>query len=163
MLEFKGGCHCGNISVVYKTRIPSKDALPRACQCSFCRKHATRALSDPLGHLAITIADPTCLGRYQFSTKVTEFLVCSNCGVYVSAYMPDSGRAYANVMANALDDHDAFGPGVETDLSSEDEAGKRERRRKLWTPATLTIKKQAGENRRACSDYRGTSVSSILL
>ena len=140
MLEFKGGCHCGNISVAYKTTISAKDAKPRSCQCSFCRKHATRAVSDPSGHVAITITDPTRLSRYQFSTKATEFLVCSTCGVYVSAYMPDGDRAHANVMANALDDHDSFGPGVATDLSGEDEAGKQERRRQKWTPATLIIK-----------------------
>ena len=63
MLEFTGGCHCGNISVVYKTTISAKDTVPRACQCSFCRKHATRALSDPSGQLAITITDPARLGR----------------------------------------------------------------------------------------------------
>ena len=69
-----------------------------------------------------------------------EFLVCSTCGVYVSAYMPDGDRAYANVMANALHDPDAFGPGVATDYGSEDGAEKRERRRQMWTPATLTVK-----------------------
>ena len=140
MLEFKGGCHCGNISVAYKTTISAKDAKPRSCQCSFCRKHATRAVSDPSGHVAITITDPTRLSRYQFSTKATEFLVCSTCGVYVSAYMPDGDRAYANVMANALHERDAFGPGVATDLNSENEVSKRERRRQIWSPATLTIK-----------------------
>ena len=54
--------------------------------------------------------------------------------------MPDGDRAYANVMANALHERDAFGPGVTTDFNSEDEAGKRERRRQMWSPATLTIK-----------------------
>jgi hypothetical protein len=142
MLEFKGGCHCGNISVIYKTTIPAEDAVPRACQCSFCRKHATRGLSDPMGEIAITVTDPARLGRYQFGTKATEFLVCSTCGVYVSAYMPDGDRAYANVMANVLHDHEAFGPGVAADYGSEDEAGKRQRRRQNWTPATLTIKTQ---------------------
>ena len=141
MLKFKGACHCGNISVIYKTSIPPKDAKPRACQCSFCRKHSTRALSDPLGHLAITIADSACLGRYQFSTNSTEFLVCSTCGVYVSAYMSDGNCGYANVMANALLDHDAFGPGIVIDYGEENEAQKRKRRRQKWTPATLTIRR----------------------
>ena len=140
MLKFKGSCHCGNISVVYITTISAKEAVPRACQCSFCRKHATRALSDPSGQLTIYITDPACLGRYKFGTKATEFLICSTCGVYVSAYMPDGDRAYANVMANALHDCDAFGPGIATDLSSEEKEGKRERRRQMWSPATLTIK-----------------------
>ena len=140
MLEFKGGCHCGNISVVYKTTIAAEDAVPRACQCAFCRKHATRALSDPSGQVAITITDAAGLSRYRFATHATEFLVCATCGVYVSAYMADGKRAYANVMANALDDHEAFGPGVAADYAAEDEAGKRQRRRQQWTPATLTVK-----------------------
>ena len=140
MFEFKGDCHCKNISVLYKTTISAKDTVPRSCQCSFCRKHATRALSDPSGHIAITITDSALLRRYQFGTKATDFLICSTCGVYVSAYMPDGDRAYANVMANALHDCDAFGPGIATDLSSEEKEGKRERRRQMWSPATLTIK-----------------------
>ena len=141
MPEFKGGCHCGNISVVYQTTIAANDAVPSNCQCSFCRKHATRGLSDPKGQLAITVTDPGRLGRYQFGTKATEFLVCASCGVYVSAYMADGDGdgAFANVMANALDDHAAFGPGTPSVYDNEDEAGKRARRRKQWTPATLTI------------------------
>jgi len=140
MLQFKGGCHCGNISIVYKTTISPKDAVLRSCQCSFCRKHATRAVSDPLGNVAITVTNSVRLSRYQFSTKTTEFLVCSTCGVYVSAYMPDGDLAYANVMANVLHERDAFRPGIATDLDREDEASKRERRRQMWSPATLTIK-----------------------
>ena len=54
--------------------------------------------------------------------------------------MPDWDFAYANVMANALHERDAFGPGIATDLTREDEAGKPERRRQMWSPATLTIK-----------------------
>ena len=141
MLKFKGSCHCGNISVVYITTISAKEAVPRACQCSFCRKHATRALSDPSGQLTIYITDPACLGRYKFGTKATEFLICSTCGVYVSAYMPDGNHAYGNVMANALLDHDAFGPGIVIDYGEENEAQKRKRRRQKWTPATLTIRR----------------------
>ena len=140
MHAFNGGCHCGNISVVYQTAIAAKDAVPRACQCSFCRKHATRALSDPNGDLAISVDDAGRLGRYRFAIKVAEYLVCATCGVYVSAYMSDGEDAYGIVMANALDDHAAFGPGAPMDYAGEDEAGKRQRRRQKWTPATLTIK-----------------------
>ena len=140
MSRYRGGCHCGNIQVRFETEITPDEFIPRACQCSFCRKHSTRALSDPSGHIHLTVKSGDVLSRYQFGTKSTEFLVCTNCGVYVSAYMPDGDRAYANVMANALHDCDAFGPGIATDLSSEEKEGKRERRRQMWSPATLTIK-----------------------
>ena len=142
MPEFQGGCHCGNISVVYTTAIAAEDAVPRACQCSFCRKHWTRALSDPDGILAITVTDAGRLGRYRFAINVAEYLVCATCGVYVSAYMAGGEDAYGIVMANALDDHAAFGPGAPMDYGGEDEAGKRARRRQKWTPATLTIKNE---------------------
>ena len=139
MTRFIGGCHCGNIEVSFKTELTPIDFTPRACQCSFCRKHSTRALSDPSGHIDIFVHREADLNRYQFGVKATEFLICRSCGVYVSAYMPDGVSAYANVMANALHNHEAFRDGIVTDYGDEDEAGKRERRREKWTPAKLTV------------------------
>ena len=103
--------------------------------------------------------NPARHSHHQFGTKAIKFLVCSICGVCVSAYLPDGDRACANVTANALHDHDAFGPGFAcanvtanalhdhdafgpgfaTDYGSEEETGKRQLRRQKWTPATLTI------------------------
>ena len=82
--------------------------------------------------------NPARHSHHQFGTKAIKFLVCSICGVCVSAYLPDGDRACANVTANALHDHDAFGPGFATDYGSEEETGKRQLRRQKWTPATLT-------------------------
>ena len=139
MSGYGGECHCGNIKVWFETEITPDDFTPRACQCSFCRKHSTRALSDPSGHIYLTIKSGDGLSRYQFGTKSTEFLVCANCGVYVSAYMPDGDKAYANVMANVLINHETFGLGIPIDYGIEDEVGKKERRRGNWSPATLTF------------------------
>ena len=139
MSKYGGGCHCGNIQVWFETEITPGDFTPRACQCSFCRKHSTRALSDPSGHIHLTIKSGDGLSRYQFGTKSTEFLVCANCGVYVSAYMPDGDKAYANVMANVLTNHETFGLGIPIDYGIEDEVRKKERRRGNWSPATLTF------------------------
>ncbi len=140
MRTFSGGCHCGNIDVRYETAIEPADATPRACQCSFCRKHSTRALSDPAGHLEITVFDPDKLSRYRFGTGITEFLVCRDCGVYVAAYMRDGDGAYANVMVAALDDQAEFGAAAQAIVyHDEDEDAKRERRRRVWTPASMTV------------------------
>jgi hypothetical protein len=57
MLEFKGGCHCGNVKERYRTAIAPEHAKPRACQCSFCRKHNARMVSDPKGRLEIRVVD----------------------------------------------------------------------------------------------------------
>ena len=53
----RGGCHCGNIRVAYRTAKPVAEWPIRACQCSFCRKHGVRATGDPDGLLEIAIAD----------------------------------------------------------------------------------------------------------
>ena len=139
MSKYMGGCHCGNITVIFESAKKATDFSPRACDCSFCRKHSTRALSDPEGHISLNVRREAELNRYQFGTKATEFLICRSCGVYVSAYMPDGDAAFANVLASVLDDHEQFGPGELTDYAKEDEAGKRARRRQNWTPATLNV------------------------
>ena len=137
MADHKGGCHCGNIGVVFTTEKAPAEIVPRACQCSFCRKHSTRALSDNHGHIHLIVKDPAQLGRYRFGLKVGDYVFCKNCGVYVSAYMEDGDDAFANVMASAMDDHDAWAPDEPIHYGGEDETGKRERRRHKWTPASL--------------------------
>ena len=141
MHELKGGCHCGNIAVTYRTDVAPEEAEPRACQCSFCRKHNTRAVSDPQGSLEIAVRDPHLLNRYQFGLKAADFLICKECGVYVAAFMgdPDDEHGYATLMASTLDDHARYGAAAPTVYAGEDEAGRRQRRREKWTPARLRI------------------------
>jgi len=140
MNEFHGRCHCGNMEVIFSTEKAPEDFSPRACQCSFCRKHSTRALSDPAGHISLSAQNPDLLERYRFGTGITDFLVCKTCGVYVAAYMDDGDDAYANVMASVLDDHESFpAAAAPTDYGNEDAAGKRQRRREKWTPASLNV------------------------
>lgn len=139
MTDHKGGCHCGNISVTFTTDKAPADIVPRACQCDFCRKHSTRALSDPAGHIAIEVKDAKALGKYRFGLKIGDYIFCKNCGVYVSAFMQDGDKAYANVMASAMADHAAWAPAEPISYGGEDEAGKRARRRQKWTPASLKV------------------------
>ncbi len=142
MHRFHGRCHCGNLEVDYRTATAPQDATVRACQCSFCRKHDARALSDPSGAIEITAHDPDRLQRYRFGMRSIEFLLCRDCGVYVAAYMADGGDAVANIMVNVLDDRERF--GVKTapaDYDTEDAEAKRLRRRAKWTPATLRLGK----------------------
>ncbi len=139
MHHFHGGCHCGALEVDYSTTVAAEKAVVRACQCSFCRKHDARAVSDPSGVLEITVHDQDQLERYRFGLGATEFLLCRKCGVYVSATMHDGDAAYANVMVNVLDDRDRFPQPSPVDLDGENEATKRQRRRKIWTPARLRM------------------------
>ncbi|MFM9885251.1 MAG: GFA family protein [Burkholderiales bacterium] len=141
MHHLEGGCHCGNVRVIYRTAVAPEDAKPRACQCSFCRKHNTRAVSDPSGSLTITVGDGAALSRYRFGLGSAEFLICRTCGVYTAAYMadPDDRHGYATLMANALDAQGRYPLATPTVYDGEGEADRRERRRRRWTPATLSI------------------------
>lgn len=139
MHELKGGCHCGNLSVTYRTGVAPENATPRACQCSFCRKHQTRAVSDPAGRLEIMVGDSAAVSRYRFGLATADFLVCRTCGVYVAAFMPDPDdeRGFATLMANALDEHARYPAATPAHYDREDAAAKRARRRRMWTPAVL--------------------------
>jgi hypothetical protein len=140
MATYRGGCHCGDLTVAYETELYPAGQVPRACTCGFCRKHATEALSDPAGRLTFSAAHPDRLNRYTFGLGITEFLICRTCGVYVGAIMPDGDTAYANVMRGVLDARDLFTSApVPVGRSDENEDEKRARRRAMWTPATLEI------------------------
>ncbi|MSQ18238.1 MAG: aldehyde-activating protein [Betaproteobacteria bacterium] len=139
MHQLDGSCHCGNIRVLYRTAVAPEEARPRACQCTFCRKHNTRAISDPGGTLAITVDDQGALNRYRFGLGAAEFLICRTCGVYVAAFMadPHDDQGYATLMANVLEAQGRYPEAAPTVYDNEDEAGRRARRRQRWTPATL--------------------------
>ncbi len=140
MREQTGGCHCGNIRVAYRTAIAPAATTVRACQCSFCRKHATRAVSDPKGALAIAVRDGKLLERYRFGHGITDFLICKRCGVYVAALMPDGDKAFATLMVNALDNHADYGQApTPAEYGAENAEARRDRRRRVWTPATLKV------------------------
>jgi hypothetical protein len=138
MKVYEGGCHCGNLRVAFRTALDPAQMAPRACQCAFCRKHATGAVSDPDGHLEFILKNPDQVHLYRFGLGITEFVICRNCGVYAGAHMPDGEAAIGNVMAHVLDAHAQFTlPTIPVVRSGEDENGRRIRRRKSWTPSTL--------------------------
>ena len=67
-----GACHCGAIRVEFETAAP---LAPRACQCSFCRKHGARTVSDPEGTAELRLAPETL--RYRFASRAADYLLCS--------------------------------------------------------------------------------------
>lgn len=141
MHELHGGCHCGNVRVVYRTTVAPEAAVPRACQCSFCRKHNTRTVSDPSGDLTITVRDRDQLSRYRFALGLSDYLICRICGVYMGSFMGDPGddRGLATLMANVLDEQARFPGPTPITYDGEGEETKRERRRQRWTPARLVL------------------------
>jgi hypothetical protein len=136
--EFAGRCHCGAIELTFTTRRAAAELPLRACQCGFCRKHGARTTSDPDGWLEIRARDAQALARYRFGLGTADYLVCARCGVYVAAVMEEAGRAVAIVNVNALSEASAFERAATPMVyDREDEAARRARRRKLWTPAAI--------------------------
>jgi hypothetical protein len=138
MMIHQGGCHCGAIRLTYRSATPAADHPLRACQCSFCRKHASIAVSDPKGLVEITLVDPEKASHYRFGMATADYLVCRDCGVYVAAVMTEGEKSWSVAIVNALDDRAAFtGPVEPVDFSLEEKDGRLERRRARWTPTVF--------------------------
>jgi hypothetical protein len=137
-MEHHGGCHCGAIRTTYRSALPAVEHTLRACQCSFCRKHGSRAVSDSHGSAEIRIAAAAKASRYRFGLGTAEYIVCRMCGVYVAAVMTEGEKSWSVTIINALDDSADFtGAVVPVDYSSENEDERRARRRTRWTPTML--------------------------
>jgi hypothetical protein len=135
MRTHEGGCHCGAIRVRYRSKLPAADHILRACQCSFCRKHASRAVSDPDGLTEITVLDGMKMSPYRFGFRTADYIVCRECGVYVAAVMSEGDRSWSVTIVNALEDAGEFtGPVEPVDFSDEDSEERLARRRARWTP-----------------------------
>lgn len=138
MARFDGGCHCGRLQVAFETRSPEALSL-RACQCSFCRRHGARNVSDPSGHLTIE-AKAGGLNRYRFGRKGIDMLLCGECGTYVAAICEIEGSLYATLNTTGADIQGlSLGAAEPVDYDEETDAARLARRRAKWTPATLTL------------------------
>ncbi len=136
--SLSGGCHCGNIRILFESDQSPEKLTLRACTCSFCRAHGGISTSDPLGRLSITIADPALLGRYRFGLKTADFLICRNCGVYVAAVQTDGAACFATLNVNVLDVREVFRQAaVPADYEGEQAVARKARRAATWTPTKL--------------------------
>jgi len=75
------------------------------------------------------------LSRYRFGLKITDFLVCARCGLYIGALMEDGGQAWSTVNANTfyVPPPDDF-PVAPVDYDAEDTTARIARRKQKWTP-----------------------------
>jgi hypothetical protein len=135
-----GRCHCGNIELAFATSIDPQEIEIRACQCSFCRKHGSRAAADAAGMLSLFVADETQVSRYRFGLETAEYWVCRACGVYVAAITTGESQPRGIVIVNALDDDRLFTRApVAVDYDAESRAVRIARRRARWMPVEVQI------------------------
>ncbi len=137
-MEHGGGCHCGNLRLrLHLTRPPTEYAT-RSCSCSFCRAHATRTVSDPLGRVEIRASDWSRVERYRFGSGTADFLLCRTCGVYIGAVCETATGARAVTNVNSLTDRAAFPPASSFPNHDEEAVEARLARRAAnWTPAVV--------------------------
>lgn len=139
MTMHTGGCHCGNIRLGFSTGLDPSQIEVRACQCSFCVKHGSRAVADPDGRLIISVKDEMRLHRYRFGLRTADYLICRECGVYVAAITADAD-ARAIVIINALDDQERFSQQpIPVDFDTESKAQRQARRRSRWMPVEMSF------------------------
>lgn len=136
--QFAGGCHCGAISLTFSTAIDPAALPVRACQCSFCRKHASRAVTDPDGQVTLTFTRPDKVNRYRFGLECADYILCAACGVYVAAVTRGPTPPRAIAILNALAAQTEFtAPPTPTVYDGETLAQRQARRAAGWTPARL--------------------------
>ena len=127
---YDGGCHCGRIAFGMTLSRPGSDYTPRACDCSFCRKHGAAWLSDANGTLRVRLRGEPLV--YRQGSAQAEFIACAHCAVLVLVRHEHDGHTHAAVNVRALDDAEAFAAaqGASPQRLGADE--KRERWSQLW-------------------------------
>jgi hypothetical protein len=100
----RGSCHCSNIAFALDWQPDPAEIPVRACDCTFCTRHAALWTSKPDGSLRIAIADRGLLSSYAFGTRTAEFHVCARCGAVPLVTSRIDGALYAVVNVNTFRD-----------------------------------------------------------
>lgn len=132
-LTHTGSCHCGAIGVTLTSSFAIEHFVPRACGCTFCRKHPALWFADPAGQLAMQFDNPP--NRYRFGTKTADFVLCPICGVIVGATCAIDGRDFGILNLNCLDgERDWPKPASLSDFDGEGTGDRLQRRANNWMP-----------------------------
>jgi len=131
----EGSCHCRAIGFVYRTFIEPEQWPIRACQCTFCQRHGGLSTSDPRGSLSFVEHLPATLNRYRFGRKITDFLICRECGTYIGATMQSGSNSFGIINVRTLQSVlERLKEPQPMDYENEGTAERSARREKRWTP-----------------------------
>ncbi len=139
LIDHNGSCHCGAVQITFRATRPVDELTLRRCDCSFCRRHSARTVADPGGEVVIR-AKAGALRRYRFGLRVTDMLLCAECGVYIAAQILHEGRPLVTLNANVLEMRDTLDP-VPPLVSYAGETAEQRLARRLarWTLARLEV------------------------
>lgn len=134
-MEYLARCHCGALTVQYRTLTPTAAWPVRACQCAFCTAHAALSTSDPSGSLTFSASDTSLLQRYQFGTRSADFLLCRACGVFLGAVMTQGLQRWGVLNVRTVQPPPADLPAPQPmQYGAESGKDRAERRTARWTP-----------------------------
>jgi hypothetical protein len=137
-LLHRGLCHCRAVGFLYGTALAPESWPIRACQCTFCRAHSALSASDPEGSLQFLEHTPNALRRYRFGQKTADFLLCSDCGMYVGAMMQSESNAFGIINVRMLDSLlDRLREPERLSYDAEGLVERRRRRESRWTPIVI--------------------------
>ena len=143
MHHASGGCHCKNITFKIETTEEFETHEPRACDCEFCTKHSASYISDPKGSLKIVVTNKNDLKKYKVGSGVADFLICNECGVFVSVCYEEQGRIYASINSKTVDKKTNFGGEVVVSPKQLDDVDKIKRWKDIWfADVVITYKEQ---------------------
>ena len=91
-------------------------------------------MSDPDGSVRFVVSQPSKLRRYRFALRITDFLLCGECGVYVGAIMRSSNGTFAVVNLRALETTVQLPEAKPVSYEGESAEQRRARREQSWTP-----------------------------
>jgi hypothetical protein len=133
MMRIDGKCHFGNIAFDLLWPGDGGDIPARACDCTFCSKHAGVWTSHPDAKLRIRIQADADVSRYAFGTRTARFHVCRRCGVVPTVTSELEGRTYAVVNVHAFVGVDAAAlRHAPASFGGEDLATRLARRTRNW-------------------------------
>lgn len=133
MLTIVGQCHCGNLQHTLTLPEHTKHLSVLLCSCSYCRLHSPKWLHKPVLSCHLRAEQASELGPYRFASPCIDYVLCSYCGVLMSAVTWIDHRLYMSVNAATL----VMPSQIEVDQDQwvamgESEEWRRERRRQTW-------------------------------
>jgi len=125
------------VEAAFETQRDPATLQPRACDCSFCRKHGAAWLSDNEGELLVSANSGATLREYHQGSGNARFLLCGDCGVLVAVVFGDEGGLAGAINATCLDDPPHLGATTQVSPQQLTAEEKIARWRALWTPARI--------------------------
>lgn len=129
-MRIHGACHCGRIA--FDLDWPDDAPIvPRACGCTFCRKHGAAWTAHPAASLEVV--DGAGVSHYRFGTETARFHVCPRCGAVPVCTSDIDGRRYAVVNVNTFEGFPGTLPApAPVDFDGEEEGARLARRARGW-------------------------------